>query len=284
MLRGKGNLDPTIVRGRIGIVDAALIRCLENFKNNAENLSVYVTESIYQNIIPIDHIHEFLTELSPVDGVITGHFELERILHQPGATLNHLPGQELTRYAAARILKKVDIESNGHRQENEKLAAVEELLKIYGANPKERRLKVGLVSGSFDLIHLGHVRYIKAAKKQCDVLVVATMSTGSIRQQEKNSRGDRPIYSQEDRIKLLSALKSVDHIVVFPELDCKEVIKNLKPNFFIKNANDIARQIVKEECRLVESLNGKVIVSNDDLQYSSTDIIDYIRKASKGAE
>ncbi|MGB4680008.1 adenylyltransferase/cytidyltransferase family protein [Methanothrix sp.] len=138
-------------------------------------------------------------------------------------------------------------------------------------------MKIGLVSGSFDLIHLGHVRLINTAKSLCDVLVVATMSTSSIRKQDKNVHGDRPIYSQEDRVTVLSALRSTDHIVIFDELDCKEVIRSLKPDIYFKHQKDMERTVVREECGLVRTLGGKVIITTESAGYSSTDIINHMR-------
>ncbi len=270
-------LSTIIVSSKIGIVDASLVRCLENLKNHTKHLSVHVTGSIYQNLIPIAHIYEFLAELSPVDSVITDNSQLERILRQTGAALRPLPEQELTRYTLERILKKIDIASHDHRQENKKLATVEELLKIYGANPKDRRQKIGLVSGSFDLIHLGHIKYIKSAKDAADVVVAAAMNTYSIAKLEKNSGGDRPIYNEVDRVNVLSASRSVDHVLVFNGLDCKQVIQGLIPDYFIKHKKDMSRQIIKEECALVERLGGRVVVTTNDVSYSSTDIIRHVR-------
>ncbi len=269
-------LQTILVSGQLGIVDAALVRYLESQKKTPARMLIHVTGSIYNSIIPLFHLYEFLNELTAVHGIIKDKSQLAPILQQSGTTLIDLPQKELEQYSIKRILKKVDIENNENQQENKK-ATLDELLERYGANPYERKIKVGLVSGSFDLIHLGHIRYLKAAKELADVVIVATMSTNSIKQQEKNIKGDRPIYSQTDRVTVLSALRSVDYIVVFDQLDCKEVIRTLRPNCFIKHQRDMSRPIVKEECDLVEMSGGKVLVTNDDYQYSSTDIINHIR-------
>ena len=120
------------------------------------------------------------------------------------------------------------------------------------------------------------------AKELVDVLIVATMSTNSIQLQEKNILGDRPIYSEADRITVLSSLRATDYIVMFDELDCKEVIKAIKPDYFVKNAKDMTRQVVKEECELAKNLGGKVAIVRDDVGYSSKTIINYIRNAING--
>lgn len=270
--------DTVIVTGRIGIVDAALVRYLGGIKERTgRRLLFHVTESIYAGLIPKAHIEEFVAALLIVDGIVEEESEVKRMIHQPNTSLMHLPEEEIQQYSLERIVKKVGIENSKTKIETNKLVTLKELVKHYGDNPHQRKMNVGLISGSFDLIHLGHVRYIKAAKKLADVLVVATMSTNSIRQQEKNIRGDRPIYSQEDRVKVLSSLRSVNYVIVFEELDCKEVIQAIRPNYFVKHGKDMSREIVKEECELVETLGGRIVVTSEGVSYSSTDIINHVR-------
>lgn len=266
-----------VVAGRVGIVDTALVRYLEGVKERTERLLVHVTYSIYNSIIPKTHIKEFIANLSIVDGILEDQSEIRRIVQQTDTMLIHLPEEELQQYSFERILKKIYIENGKNKPENNKLISLKELVTTYGDNPHKREINIGLVSGSFDLIHFGHLLEIKAAKEITGVLIVATMNTDSIRQQEKNIFGDRPIYSQEDRIKVLSSLQTVDHVVVFEELDCKEVIRAIRPDYFIKHEKDMSRRIVKEECELVESFGGKIVITRDDVGYSSTDIIDYVR-------
>lgn len=266
-----------VVAGRVGIVDTALVLYFEGVKKRTKRLLVHVTDSIYKDIIPKTHIEEFITNLSTIDGILEEESEVRRIVQQAGKTLIHLPEEELQQYSFKRILKKIDIENGKNKPENNKLISLKELVTSYGNNPHKREINIGLVSGSFDLIHLGHLLEIKAAKEVTDVLIAATMSTDSIRQQEKNIFGDRPIYSQEDRVKVLSSLRTVNHVVVFEELDCKDVIRTIRPDYFVKHEKDMSRRIVKEECELVESFGGKVVITRDDVGYSSTDIINYVR-------
>lgn len=282
----KKNLNSlvTIVTGPIGIIDASLVRFLEKIKENSGQLLVHVKESIYNNIIPKSHLYEFLKELAVVDGIVEDEAQLHRILPNANTTLIDLPQKELEQYSLERILKRVNNKETHRQKESNKLTGLKELISDYGSKPYEQNIKLGLVSGSFDLIHLGHVRHVKAAKDLVDVVVVAAMSTSSIQRQEKNKKGDRPIYSQEDRVKVLSALKPVDLIVVFDETDCKEVIRILKPGYFFKHQRDMPRQIVKEECELVERLGGKVVVTKDDTGYSSTDIIHRLRSIKANRE
>ena len=219
-----------------------------------------------------------------MDGILEDESEVKRVIQQADTTLKRLPEEVLQRYTLERLLKKVGIENTKNKPETNKLVTLNELIKRYGNNLHQREINIGLVSRSFDLIHLGHVLEFKAAKEIADILIVATMSTNSIRQQEKNIFCDRPIYSQEDRAKVLSSLRTVDYIVVFEELNCKEVIRAIRPNYFVKHEKDMSRRIVKEECELVEGFGGKVVITRDDVGYSSRDIINYVRSINNEAE
>lgn len=285
-----------IVMGRVGIVDAELIRFLSSVKEFDKILLIQVSASIYSTILPISHIEAFISSTSIVDGLIEKEYLSEKKDsalgddegHEPTyfETENHydiaLPEEHLRRYSEERIKRGYLQMPNGLDSfiiGSSKLISLMKLALLY---PRVHDCpRIGLVSGSFDLIHLGHVRHINNARRLCDVLVVATMSTSSLRAQEKNARGDRPIYCQADRITVLSALRSVDHVVVFDESDCKEVIRALHPHIFFKNIKDMNRKVVIEECDLVRSLGGKVNVTYDSAGYSSTDLINYIRNSTE---
>jgi rfaE bifunctional protein nucleotidyltransferase chain/domain len=274
-----------MIARKIGIIDAALIRHLEDMRKYAARTLMVIKGSYYPDLIPIDHIAEFLRSLALVDGVILDpDASIEEFNHnhlqgdmRNSLLITALPDEELRRYAEKRIMERTGIEDE--LQEPSRISSkLLDWAKLESLNLKiNGKLKIGLVSGSFDLIHLGHVRLINTAKSLCDVLVVATMSTSSIRKQDKNVHGDRPIYSQEDRVTVLSALRSTDHIVIFDELDCKEVIRSLKPDIYFKHQKDMERTVVREECGLVRTLGGKVIITTESAGYSSTDIINHMR-------
>lgn len=282
------SLSTVIVTGRIGIVDAGLIRYFEGIKERADQLLVHVTGSRYPDIIPKTYIEEFIAALSMVNGLLESP-DIKQVTGQENSSLIHLPEGKLHQYTLERVMKGMGCEKDGRENEKippgaGKLVDVAELVRRYGNSPYKRRVKLGLVSGSFDLIHLGHVRYIRRAKVLVDVLVVAIMSTNSLKHQEKNVQGDRPVYSQEDRLKVISSLRDVNHVVVFEEPDCKELIRAIRPNLFIKNEKDMQRPVVREECELVGILGGEVAIAQDNASYSSTEILKYIRKMNGGTE
>ena len=267
--------DTIVVSGRIGIVDDALIRYLEKLANMTNQLLIHVPESIYTEIVPQHHIQEFLAVLSMVDGILKTQSEIENTIASPNTMYVHLPEQQLQQFSLERIAKKVRIRKKIVQEGNDKVIALDSLRN--NNPPNSSKTKIGLITGVFDLIHLGHVWLINTAKEFADITVVAIMSDASINKLEKNVLGDRPIYSEAERIKVLSSLRTVDHLVVFDSINCKTVIRAIKPKFFMKHEKDMSRQIVTEECKLAESLGGKTIITTDNVGYSSTDIICYIR-------
>ena len=93
------------------------------------------------------------------------------------------------------------------------------------------REKVVFTNGCFDIIHRGHVEYLEDAKKFGDILIVGLNSDKSVR---KVKGDNRPINNQEDRKKVLMALKSVDDVIIFDEEDPLRLVKEIKPDVIVK--------------------------------------------------
>jgi cytidyltransferase-like protein len=263
-------------------VDAALVRWLTQQRAQVTHLWVRVTDSVFEPVVPKRHLEAFLAALEPIDEVLRGDEGFSEILRRrqidPDSVKPTLwPEAELLDYSVARICKRttiIEAETTAG-----KLATLDTLRERYGPTPQQRREVVGLVSGTFDLIHPGHVCFIQAARQRVDVLVVLAMGTAFIQQQEKNRLGDRPIYSESDRVEVLSALRPVDHLVIFDDRDCQPSIRAFCPNYFIKSASDRSRPVVQSEAALVKSLGGETIyLPNHHPGYSSTTIIHYVRQ------
>lgn len=195
-----------LARGRLGIVDAALVRWLTEQRTDANRLVVHVTKSVFEPWPSRQHVKEFLAALEPVDEVVREN-ELAAFLARSRTALGGMsvlmwPEAELLDCSVDHIWKRHLLVEEEVR--SRKLTTLGRLCALCGPSPR-RRESVGVVSGTFDLIHPGHVRLFVAAKQMVDVLVVLAMSTGAIRQQEKNQLGDRPIYNSRDRIEVLSA-------------------------------------------------------------------------------
>ncbi|MFC1703414.1 D-glycero-beta-D-manno-heptose 1-phosphate adenylyltransferase [Candidatus Omnitrophota bacterium] len=142
---------------------------------------------------------------------------------------------------------------------------------------KKKGKKVVFTNGCFDLLHLGHITYLQAAKKKGDVLVLGLNSDASVK---KIKGATRPILPEFDRAGILSALSCVDFIVLFKEATPLRLIKNLKPNILVKGADWKTDNIVGSD--IVKSSGGKVQTITYLKNRSSSKIIkDIIRKHGK---
>jgi rfaE bifunctional protein nucleotidyltransferase chain/domain len=136
--------------------------------------------------------------------------------------------------------------------------------------------KVVLANGCFDILHVGHLRYLEAARAMGDVLVVAVNSDASIR---KIKDPGRPILSQDERVALVSALRCVDHVVLFDEPDVLRVLEVLRPAIHAKGT-DYTEQTVPERAKVLE-YGGEVRIAGDEKNHSTRDIIDRILKRTR---
>lgn len=99
---------------------------------------------------------------------------------------------------------------------------------------KENNVKIAATNGCFDILHVGHVKYLKEAKKCGDVLIVGLNSDASV----KMLKGEtRPINPQNDRAEVLTALSCVDYVVIFDEISPIALLKSIKPDVYVKGAD-----------------------------------------------
>ena len=127
---------------------------------------------------------------------------------------------------------------------------------------------VTLANGCFDLLHVGHVRYLHAARELGGKLVVAVNSDDSVR----GLKGaGRPLMPAEERAEILSALADVDAVVIFPENDVRAIIREIRPDFHAKGT-DYTTETVPERDE-VEACGGRVAIVGDPKDHSATEII-----------
>jgi len=112
-------------------------------------------------------------------------------------------------------------------------------------------------NGCFDLLHLGHVSYLEAARNLGDALLVAVNSDNSVRRLKGPKR---PVNPEMDRALVLAALASVDAVYIFPEPDARPFLELAKPDIYAKGGDYTLDTINQDERRLVESLGGRVAV------------------------
>lgn len=132
---------------------------------------------------------------------------------------------------------------------------------------------VVFTNGVYDLLHPGHLRYLRAARGEGDALVVGVNSDRSVRALKGP---DRPIHPQEERAELIAALECVDAAVVFDEDTPFEIIRALEPDILVKGADWPADQIVGRD--VVEGRGGRVVRVAVEAGHSSTRLIERMRR------
>jgi rfaE bifunctional protein nucleotidyltransferase chain/domain len=159
----------------------------------------------------------------------------------------------------------------------DKLKPISELRRTIAAL-KAKGKTVVLANGCFDLFHVGHIRYLRAAKSKGDILVVAINSDSSVR---KLKGPGRPILPQEERAEILAAFSFVDFVTIFDEPTVAEVLLALKPDIHVKGS-DYTRRTVPER-NTVKSYGGRVAIVGGPKIRNTSQVIRDIRARMKRA-
>ena len=138
---------------------------------------------------------------------------------------------------------------------------------------KSEGKKIVFTNGCFDLLHVGHIKYLSQAKDLGDILIIGLNSDKSVKKLKGNNR---PINSFEDRAKLLAALKSVDLVIMFEEQTPEKLIKEIIPDVLVKGGDYNIEDIVGYQT--VIDNGGQVKTLSFYEGYSSTNYIDKINK------
>jgi len=128
--------------------------------------------------------------------------------------------------------------------------------------------KITLANGCFDLLHVGHVRYLRAAKQLGGRLIVAINSDESVRALKGEGR---PLMPAHERAEVLAALSDVDAVVIFPELDVRALVREIRPDIHAKGT-DYTAESVPERDTVIEC-GGRIEIVGDPKDHSATDII-----------
>ena len=128
--------------------------------------------------------------------------------------------------------------------------------------------KIVFTNGCFDIIHVGHVRYLTTAKSFGDVLIVGLNTDESVRKLKGNSR---PINNQNDRAEVLLGLKAVDYVILFGEQTAENLIAELQPDIYVKGGDYTLETL--PEAKIVQSYGGRVEIVNLVAGKSTTNII-----------
>jgi len=138
---------------------------------------------------------------------------------------------------------------------------------------KSEGKKIVFTNGCFDLLHVGHIKYLSQAKDLGDILIIGLNSDKSVKKLKGNNR---PINSFEDRAKLLAALKSVDLVIMFEEQTPENLIKEIIPDVLVKGGDYDIEEIVGYQTVIDNGGQVKTLSFYDG--YSSTNYIDKINK------
>ena len=154
----------------------------------------------------------------------------------------------------------------------QKIKKINELKKIV-AELRAKGKKIITTNGVFDILHIGHIRYLQEAKKLGDVLILAINSDSSTK---KIKGPKRPLNNENDRAEALAALECVDYVTIFNEENPIKILQEIKPNIHAKGGDYDISQIIEKD--IVEKNNGKIVLIPKIKGYSTTDFINRIIK------
>jgi len=138
---------------------------------------------------------------------------------------------------------------------------------------KRKGKKIVLANGCFDLIHVGHIRYLKEAKEKGDILIVALNSDGSIR---KLKGSGRPLLKERERAEIISSFYFVDYITIFSETNVEKVLLTLKPDIHAKGSDYTPETVPERE--VVKNYGGKIEITGGPKVKSTSEIIKEIKR------
>jgi rfaE bifunctional protein nucleotidyltransferase chain/domain len=134
-------------------------------------------------------------------------------------------------------------------------------------------LSVAFANGCFDLLHVGHVRYLESAAAEGDRLIVAINDDESVRRLKGEGR---PILAAEHRAELVAALRCVDYVVVFPEPTVGPLLEALKPDVHCKGTDYSVETVPERD--VVRAYGGRIAIVGDPKDHSTRDLLARIRR------
>jgi D-glycero-beta-D-manno-heptose 1-phosphate adenylyltransferase len=148
-----------------------------------------------------------------------------------------------------------------------------ELGDLLAADRKAGRT-VAFANGCFDVLHVGHVRYLAAAADEADRLIVAINDDRSV---EKLKGRGRPILTAADRAEMIAALESVDYVVTFPDADVNRLLTVLKPDVHCKGTDYTADTVPERDTVL--AYGGRIAIVGDPKDHSTRDVLARIKRS-----
>ena len=137
---------------------------------------------------------------------------------------------------------------------------------------RARGLTIAFANGAFDLLHVGHIRYLEGARREADRLVVAINSDESVRALKGPSR---PVLAEADRAELVAALGAVDYVTIFHEATVTPLLELLKPDVHCKGTDYTVDTVPERET--VRAYGGRIAIVGDPKDHSTTDLLSRLK-------
>jgi rfaE bifunctional protein nucleotidyltransferase chain/domain len=157
------------------------------------------------------------------------------------------------------------------RRAASKIGTLDEVVARVAAERAAGR-SVAFANGCFDLLHVGHVRYLQGARAEADFLVVGVNADASVRRLKGEGR---PILPEDDRATLVAALRATDAVVVFPEDDVSRLLLALRPDVHCKGTDYTPETVPERE--VVRSYGGRVAIVGDPKDHDTRALLKKIR-------
>lgn len=161
----------------------------------------------------------------------------------------------------------------------EKIVSLKELSKKVSELKKKKKI-VAMCHGCFDILHVGHIRHLEAAKEKADILVVTITSDNFV-----NKGPNRPVFSEKQRAEIVAGLRAVDWVAINRGESAVETIKLVRPNLFVKGQEykTSAKKVNPNffaECKTAERIGAKVVFTYEHT-FSSTVAFDKMKKVGR---
>jgi rfaE bifunctional protein nucleotidyltransferase chain/domain len=150
-------------------------------------------------------------------------------------------------------------------------------LRSLAVQHKQHGERIVFANGCFDVLHAGHVRYLEAARKEGDVLIVGVNGDATVR--DLKGAG-RPILDEKARARLVAALRAVDYVLIFDEASVESLLKELRPDVHAKGTDYTADTV--PERATAKSLGIHVAIVGDPKEHSTRTLLESVRKAPHG--
>jgi len=152
-----------------------------------------------------------------------------------------------------------------------RIVSLDELAPLVAADRMAGRT-IALANGVFDLLHVGHIRYLQGATAEADVLVVAVNDDESVRMLKGEGR---PVMNQADRAELVAALRGVDYVVLFSGRTVADVLLRLRPDVHCKGTDYTVESV--PERPVVQSYGGRTAIVGDPKDHSTRDLLSRVK-------